>query len=364
MSYSPLVSYYNLSPNRESRGGNKIQGFAIHCFVGQVGVERGVDAFKPVKDASANYVIAYDGKIGCAVDDEFRAWTTSTGLDAKLITIECASDSFHPYKITDECYKSLINLLVDRCKAYGIKKLMWRADKEAALRWDLSTQNMVVHRWFAAKACPGDFLFNLHYQIADEVNKRLGEEPQPTPSQDIYRVQVGAYRVRDNADKVADNLQSDGYSTYIVTVDGLYKVQVGAFASRDNAVRLRDELRGKGYSAFVTEGKRDSKVDQSVVKLQDALNAVYGAGLSVDGVFGDETLAALPDDMSNGDDNAVVACLQEKLNDLGYTLDVDGIFGDVTEECVRDYQSSHGLEVDGIVGKMTWTKLYRIMDTI
>ena len=184
MSYSPLVSYYNKSPNCESRNGHAIKGFAIHCFVGQVGLPRGVDVFKPrEKDASANYVVAFDGEIGCAVDDELRSWCTSSRIDEQVITIECASDSYHPYAITDECYASLLDLLVDRCKAHGIHKLSFANDPEyaQALKVDENYQNIVLHRWFANKACPGQFIIDHIPGICEEVNRRLGEDPGPTP---------------------------------------------------------------------------------------------------------------------------------------------------------------------------------------
>lgn len=47
-----------------------------------------------------------------------------------------------------------------------------------------------------------------------------------------------------------------------------------------------------------------------------------------------------------------VKALQEKLN-----LKADGIFGSITEEAVKDFQRSNGLEVDGIVGANTLSKL-------
>lgn len=187
MSYSPLVSYFNQSPNYESRNGNKIQGFAIHCFVGQVGMPRGVDVFKPSsKDASANYVIAYDGQIGAALQDEQRSWCTSSRIDEKVLSIECASDSYSPYAITDECYKSLIALLADRCKAYGIKKLSFAndADYGRALKLSEDYQNIVCHRWYANKSCPGEAIMNLLIsgRITSDVNAILnGDQPAPEP---------------------------------------------------------------------------------------------------------------------------------------------------------------------------------------
>lgn len=184
MSYSPLVTYFNQSPNYDSRNGNKIQGFAIHCFVGQVGMPRGVDVFKPSsKDASANYVIACDGEIGAALQDEQRSWCTSSrGIDEKVLSIEVASDSFHPYKISEAAYNALIDLLVDRCRAYGIKRLAFANDKNYALQYKFSEdyQNIAVHRWTAQKACPGDYIMGLltSGKICNDVNARLGQ-PEP-----------------------------------------------------------------------------------------------------------------------------------------------------------------------------------------
>lgn len=186
MSYSPLVCYYVKSPNYDPRGSHKVRGFAIHCFPGQITAERGVNAFSYPRDASANYIVDTDGRIGCAVDDENRSWCTSTDLDYDLITIEMATDSFHPYAVNDAAYEGLIRLLVDRCRAHGIKRLAWAADADYARAKKLSEdyQNMVAHRWFSAKACPGDWIYTREGEIAAEVNRRLGSpdpDPQPTP---------------------------------------------------------------------------------------------------------------------------------------------------------------------------------------
>lgn len=59
----------------------------------------------------------------------------------------------------------------DICRRNGIKKLLWKGDK--SLIGQVDKQNMTVHRWFANKACPGDYLYNRHGEIAAEVNRRL-----------------------------------------------------------------------------------------------------------------------------------------------------------------------------------------------
>ena len=174
MSNSPLVDFTQISPNKTSPRNHKIDTISIHCVVGQVTVERLGQIFAPEKKrASSNYGIGYDGKIGMYVEEKDRSWCTSSeDNDNRAITIEVASDAKHPYAITDAAYKSLIKLLADICKRNGIKELKWRGDKK--LIGQVDKQNMTVHRWFAAKACPGKYLYDRHGQIAFEVNALLG----------------------------------------------------------------------------------------------------------------------------------------------------------------------------------------------
>ena len=77
-------------------------------------------------------------------------------------------------------------------------------------------------------------------------------ENTPSPSRRLYRVQVGAYRNREYADELLNELKNDGYPAFIVIEDGLYKVQSGAYAILDNAVRMEDKLRRAGYNTFIT----------------------------------------------------------------------------------------------------------------
>ncbi len=101
-----------------------------------------------------------------------RSWCSSSGSnDNRAITIECASDTTDPYAVNDKVYAALIDLVTDICRRNGIKELKWKADK--SLIGQVEQQNMTVHRWFANKACPGDYLYNCHGQIAAEVNARL-----------------------------------------------------------------------------------------------------------------------------------------------------------------------------------------------
>lgn len=193
MSNSPLVNYTKISPNRGNtitlpNGKEKrtyarthaIDTITIHCVVGQCSVETLGSVFAPTsRQASSNYGIGFDGRIGMYVEEKDRSWCSSSASnDNRAVTIEVASDTKHPYKVTDAAYKALINLCVDICQRNGIKELKWKADK--SLIGKVDQQNMTVHRWFANKSCPGDYLYNLHGQIAAEVNKRLGVVAKPT----------------------------------------------------------------------------------------------------------------------------------------------------------------------------------------
>ena len=68
----------------------------------------------------------------------------------------------------------------------------------------------------------------------------------------MYRPQVGAFKEKANAERMAVELKAKGYSTYIVQMDGLYKVQTGAFRARDNADRMADKLKADGYTVYIS----------------------------------------------------------------------------------------------------------------
>ena len=208
---SPLVSHTCLSPNHSGERNHAIDTVTIHCVVGQASVESlGSHFSHKTTQASSNYGIGYDGKIGLFVEEKNRSWCSSSGNnDHRAITIEVASDAVHPYKVNDKAMESLVNLLTDICKRNNIKQLLWKANKN--LIGQVDKQNMTVHRWFAAKECPGEYLYNKHSEIAAEVNKRLSQEI-PSQSDELYRVQVGAFKNKSNAETLVQKLKSQGYS--------------------------------------------------------------------------------------------------------------------------------------------------------
>ena len=193
MSNSSLVSYTKISPYKGSRNGHKIDTISIHCVVGQCGVEALGSVFQ-TKEASANYGIGYDGRVGMYVEEKDRSWCTSSKAnDERAVTIECASDAYQPYAVNDKVYAALIELLVDICKRNGIKKLVWSTNKTDRVNHKNGC-NMTVHRDYANKSCPGDYLYNRHGEIAAAVNKKLMEDDEMVRWKTINDVPEGFYR--------------------------------------------------------------------------------------------------------------------------------------------------------------------------
>lgn len=174
MSNSPLVQYTKISPNKTLGRNHSIDTITPHCVVGQVTVEQlGALFAKPSRKASSNYGIGKDGKIALFVDEKDRSWCSSSkSNDNRAITIEIASDTKHPFAITDAAYEATVKLMADIARRNGIKKILWRGDK--SLIGQVDKQNITVHRWFANKACPGDYIYNRLGKMAEEANKLLG----------------------------------------------------------------------------------------------------------------------------------------------------------------------------------------------
>lgn len=160
---SNLVSYTKLSPNHSGQRTHSIDRITPHCVVGQLSCESICGCFSsPSRQASCNYGIGNDGRIALCVEEKNRSWCSSSNAnDQRAVTIECASDVSEPYAMNNVVYDSLVKLCTDICKRNGKKKLLWLADKNKTLNYTPKSDEMVltVHRWFANKSCPGNWLY-------------------------------------------------------------------------------------------------------------------------------------------------------------------------------------------------------------
>lgn len=216
MSYSSLVTYQKTSPNKNERKdaqynpSGAITGIAIHHVAGVTTVESlGALFAQSSRQASSNYGIGNDGRIGCYAEEEYRSWCTGNRqVDYNCITIEVSNCAGEPdWPVSKAAYDALINLCTDICRRHGFR-LNFTGDKSG---------NLHMHKWYQSTGCPGAYLSSKFPNIAEEVNRRL-----------------------------------DGEN------DGFYRVQCGAFNSYDNAVIFRDGLRAKGYTdAFILKVERN-----------------------------------------------------------------------------------------------------------
>lgn len=251
MSNSKLVSYTKISPNSTNPRNHKIDKITIHHMAGNLSVETCGNVFQPTsRQASSNYGVGTDGRVALYVDEANRAWTSSNRAnDMRAVTIEVANDGGAPdWHVSDKALEATIALCVDICQRNGIAALNFTGD---------ASGNLTMHKWFAATGCPGPYLESKFPYIAQEVNRRLNgaqaepEEKEPA-SPTLYRVQVGAYKVKANADKQLEKVKAAGFDTYMAQVDGLYKIQTGAYSKKANAEAQLAKVKAAGFSAFIT----------------------------------------------------------------------------------------------------------------
>ena len=279
MSNSSLVSYTKISPNKTSPRQQKIDRITPHCVVGQLSAESICGCFtSPSRQASCNYGIGTDGRVSLCVEEKDRSWCSSSGAnDHRAVTIECASDKTEPYAMNGKVYESLINLCVDICKRNGKNKLIWFGDKDKTLNYSPKSDEMIitVHRWFANKSCPGDWLYNRLGDLAAEVTKRLGgtsSAPSTPSTGTMYRVrktwadsksQIGDYTNLDNAKAMVD--KNLGYTVFDEFGKAVYTGKAAATPSFSSyKVRVTTDVLNIRKGAGTNYGTNGSIKDRGV----------------------------------------------------------------------------------------------------
>jgi hypothetical protein len=262
---SPLVRHTNISPNRNSPRNRAIDTITIHCVAGNLSIESLGALFAPTsRQASSNYGIGSDGRVGMYVEEKDRSWCTSSGAnDHRAITIEVANtEARHPWPVSDKAMAALIELCACICRRNNITRLIWKADK--SLIGNAAAQNMTVHRWFANKACPGDILFERHGNIAAEVNKLLGAAPAPAPVEPLTPPVAGEYRVRINTDTlnirsgpgtnnaIVGAIRDRGIYTIVAEATGTGATKWGRLKSGAGWISLDHTIRLDGVTAPAT----------------------------------------------------------------------------------------------------------------
>lgn len=343
-SNSKLVDYIKISPNKTSPRNHKIDTITIHCMAGNLSIETCANVFAPKSaQVSSNYGVGSDGRIGMYVEEKDRSWCSSNrDNDNRAITIEVANDGGAPeWHVTDKAMNTLIKLIADICKRNDIKELKWKADK--SLIGQVDKQNMTVHCWFQNKSCPGEYLYNNHFYIAEKVNALLGKKNNNNTS-NISNHEL--FRIRKS--------WNDSSS------------QIGAYSSLDNAISACKI----GYSVFDNTGKKvyTNEKNNSTISKYTHKNFVKdiqkALGITVDGIAENRTLVkTVTISKSKNNKHPVVKPIQKYLNSIGYNCgNPDGIAGNKFDSAIKIYQNNNGCIADGeITSKMkTWKKLLKI----
>ena len=266
---SKMVVYTKLSPNHSGQRTHSIDRISPHCVVGQVTAESLGNIFaKSSYKASSNYGIDKDGRVGLYVEEKNRSWCTSSNSnDQRAVTIECASDTSSPYRMNDAVYQTLIKLCVDICRRNGKKKLLWFGDKNKTLNYPPKSDEMVItiHRWFASKSCPGDWLYSRLGDLAKKVTAELSgddEEDDTETDEGLQAKDLTAFSNEEVIAKVGPLFTADQKKTGVLASISLaqFILESGYGKSElaqqaNNCFGMKKSLSGNTWEGSVWDGK-------------------------------------------------------------------------------------------------------------
>ena len=323
MGFSNLIANKVLASTNnytQGRNGYKVCKITPHHAAGVISAEQLAKIFQnPSRQASANYCIGNDGTIVGGVDENNRAWTSSSrSNDFQAITIEVSNSSAGgDWPISEAAWNSLINLCVDICKRHNFR-LSYDGTKNGSL---------TTHDMFANTNCPGPYLKSRMKELANIVNARLdgnSEEHSENNSESEKNTET--------------NIYNDGL------VNCVYDIQEWLNRHYNLGLDLDDKFGPKTKSGLIKG-------------LQTELNTQYNKRLVVDGIWGTNTYNACIN-VRQGAEGNITMLIQMTLFIKGYSLSMDKKFGADTTAKVKEFQKVKGLSVDGIVGKNTFKALF------
>lgn len=194
-----------VTTHSKGRGGETVRAIVVHHMAGNLSLMDCQRVFQG-RNSSATYAIDSKGNIAQYVDEDDRPWTTSgANPDNHAITIELANDiTSGNWHISDETIKAAVGLCSDICLRYNIERLYYDGKNGTLLR----------HCDYAATACPGPYFKSITEQFCEWVNEDLAVKRNASKTT-LYHVQTGAFKNKENAEKLAEKMQSEGYETII-----------------------------------------------------------------------------------------------------------------------------------------------------
>lgn len=322
MSNSALVDYTKLSPNCDHPRNRAIDKITIHHMAGDLSVETCGNLFaNPNREASANYGIGSDGRVGLYVNEGDRAWASaSPSNDNRAVNIEVANDATGgDWPVSAAAYSKLIDLCVDICQRNGIKALNYTGGADG---------NLTEHRMFMATACPGPYLHERMGRIAAEVNNRLNKTAHPFEivTQVAWEVIRGEW---GNGSDRRQRLEAAGYDYDTVQE------------------RVNELLNSKEEPEQPVEPAPAEPTEPTPEPEQPTTDTNEEETIEME-------LRMLKRGMEGNDVRAAMLLMKDK----GYYPDEiwsgDKLFGPKMEAGLRRMQADHGLGVDGILGSNSW----------
>lgn len=253
------------------RRGCKIRKITPHHMAGKLTAKRCGELFQnPNRGASSNYGIGYNGEIICYVDEDNRAYTSSSRAnDCEAITIEVANSSTGgDWPISESSWTSLVNLCVDICQRHNFR-LVYDGTPNGSL---------TRHNMFTATSCPGPYLQSRFDELARVVNERLdgGSKPKPTPqptSGYLVKVKADVLNIREKAgtdSKITGQIKDHGTYTIVAESDGqgaskwgklksgagwisldyVEKVSSGSVPQTDSTIKKGDKVKFTGSKDY------------------------------------------------------------------------------------------------------------------
>lgn len=348
MSNSSLVDYIKISPNKTSPRNHKIDRITIHHMAGNLSVETCGNVFAPSsRQASSNYGIDSNGRVGMYVEEKDRSWCSSNKAnDHRAVTIEVADDVIgNGWHSSDKAMNKLVELCADICKRNGIERLNYTGDTNG---------NLTMHKWFAATDCPGAYLESKFPWIADQVNKILAGGTADSAGS-------------GNANDSQDTTQSlEGYSVGDwVTVSSYYATSIDPVAKAVHpktwvCKQITKIIKGAKNPYLLGNGfawcnKGDIRGKGDLTGSQSNSSTASNNKISVDGLWGTNTTKKAQAVFRTGSDGIVS-------NQLSCYKDIcAGVVGSFQWEetkkggsaLIKAIQSKVGVTPDGYIGPGT-----------
>ena len=160
----------------------------------QMNVAKGLFPNQPDAWTSSQYVLGWEGEIiHCVPDDEMSY--AASGNNAGVIHIEvCIQDSSG--RFSDKAIAALGELV-----------------RELMSKYKISAENVVRHYDLTGKLCPPYYVDAARWA---ELRASITSAPKAST---LYRVQIGAFSSRENAENYAAEARKKGFQAFVTEVD-------------------------------------------------------------------------------------------------------------------------------------------------